>query len=135
MTDQELLERFEGVRLPAGSFDHEAHVRAAFLCLEAHGFINGLGRFRTGLKKFAMKAGVPEKYHETVTCALLVLIQDRMLQGRPDQDWPSFARENADLLVWKGGPFFDLYDEDILTDEVARKTFVLPRPNRIATSA
>lgn len=135
MTDQELLRRFEEVRLPAGSFDHEAHVRAAFLCLRAYGFIDGLGRYRTGLKRFAVKAGVPEKYHETVTCALLVLIQDRMLQGPTDQEWPTFARENPDLLVWKGGPFFDMYDESVLVDDLARKTFVLPQSDRVAAPA
>ena len=135
MTDDELLRRFEEVRLPAGSFDHEAHVRTAFLCLKKYGFIDGLGRYRTGLKQFAIRAGVPDKYHETVTCALLVLIQERIMQAADDQDWPTFVAENPDLLIWKGGPLVDDYDEEILSSDAARRTFLLPQPHAVARSA
>lgn len=129
MDDLELLERFEDVRLPAGTFDHEQHVRTAFLCLARYGFIEGLTRYREALRAFAVKAGVPEKYHETVTCGLIVLIHERMAAVDEGMDWSAFARENPDLLVWKGGPFFDYYDEDVLTSDVARTTFILPRPS------
>ena len=39
MTDDEFLAALEGAALPAGSFNHAAHVRAAYLYLERRGFI------------------------------------------------------------------------------------------------
>ena len=63
-----------------------------------------------------------------------MLIHERMAQGPDDQDWPDFATRNPDMLIWKGGPFFDYYDEDVLRSDTARKTFVLPQRRPVSHS-
>ena len=128
MTDEELLAAFEAVELPPASFHHAEHVRVAFAYLRRYDLFESLARYRRGLKAFATSAGVPGKYHETVTCALLILIHERMAAGSDADDWPTFAAAHPDLLAWKGGAFFDYYDESILKSATARRTFVLPKP-------
>lgn len=128
MTEDELLQRFEAQRLPATSFSHEAHVRVAFAYLHRYELFESIARYRKGLRDFATRAGVPEKYHETVTCALMILIHERMVDRDPDESWEDFSAANPDLLRWLDGPFFDYYDESVLRSPAARRTFVLPRP-------
>ena len=100
MTDQELLEAFERRTIRPGAFHHAEHVRVAFAYLQRYDLFESLTRYRDGLRRLAAHAGAPEKYHETVTCA----------------------------LDWKDGVFFDYYDRSVLDSPVARRTFVLPGP-------
>ena len=127
MTDEQLLTGFEALDLPPGSFHHVDHVRLAFAYLQRHDLFESMRLYREGLKRFATHAGVPGKYHETVTCALVLLIHERMASASSTDDWATFARANQDLLEWKGGAFFDYYQPEILASDIARRTFVLPR--------
>ena len=126
MSEQELIERFESLSLEPGTFPHAEHVRLAYAYLSRLEFLDALGRYRTGLRRFAAHAGAPGKYHETITCALVVLIHERMAAADAPLDWEGFIDRNPDLLEWRSGPFFDYYEEDILVCERARTTFVLP---------
>src|SRR5262249_24114314 len=44
--------------------------------------------------------GKPGLYHETITWAFVLLVQERRAP-RGDEDWAAFAARNADLLAWK----------------------------------
>lgn len=132
MTDEELLSAFEDLTLPAGGFHHADHVRLAFLYLQRYDLLESLVRYRRGLRRFVERHGVSDKYHETVTCALVVLIHERMARGS-ESDWLAFASANSDLLAWRDGAFFDYYDSGVLDSELARRVFVLPGPTRRAT--
>jgi hypothetical protein len=48
-----------------------------------------LYRFRAALQRFAAGKGRPERYHETITIALLLLIADR--RGDAGETWEEFA--------------------------------------------
>jgi hypothetical protein len=126
MTDEQLIAGFETLDLASGSFHHADHVRLAFAYLRRYDLFESMSRYRVGLKRFATHAGAPGKYHETVTCALLLLIHERMAADSSPDDWAAFALANPDLLEWKGGAFFDYYDVDVLESDLARETFVLP---------
>lgn len=128
MTDDEFLERFEAQAIAPAAFPHEAHVRLAFVYLRRFELFESIGRYREGLRAFAARAGVPGKYHETVTCGLMVLIHERMSGRNPEEDWERFIEANPDLLRWLDGPFFDYYDESVLRSALARRTFILPKP-------
>lgn len=130
MTDADFVERFEKLSLPPRDFDHRAHVRLAFLYTRDHGLVGALDRYRTSLRRFAEHHRVPEKYHETVTCALVVLIHERVARSREEAAgplrWPDFADDNPDLLRWLDGAFFEYYPRSVLQSDFARKVFVLP---------
>jgi hypothetical protein len=127
LTDDELVRSFEALTLDPQRFAHVDHVRLAFVYLREHGLLETLRRYSDGLKRFATHLGAPDKYHETVTWALIVLVHERMASGRSGAaEWPSFAAENPDLLRWRDGVFFERYGPEILESELARRTFVLP---------
>lgn len=127
VTDEQLIAAFEDRTFKAGTFRHAEHVRVAFAYLKRHDLFDTIVRYRDGLKRLAAWAGFPEKYHETVTCALVVLINERMVASPHLQSWEAFAAANPDLLRWKDGAFFDYYEASVLDSPAARSTFILPR--------
>jgi len=121
--DAAFLAAFEAGTLAPSAFRHADHVRAAFLLLKRHGFAGALARMTKTLRVFAARHGVPERYHETVTVAFLVLVNER-LHEIPEASWPAFARAHADLL--DKNALAAHYTPEILSSSRARAVFVLP---------
>ena len=126
LTHDELIERFEDRTLDPASFRHAEHVRLAWAFLRHLELFPAMERYRRGLKALAAHHGAPEKYHETVTCGMMVLVHERLLTRRGDGTWESFVAENADLLRWLDGAFFEHYPPEVLRSGLARRTFLLP---------
>lgn len=131
MTLSELRERFESQTLRPGAFGHREHVRLAFAYVIDLDAVDALARYRDGLRRFAERAGAPEKYHETITWAYFVLIHQRVVDMRHERaglapSWEEFAAANPDLLAWPNGALSAYYPDEVLRSERARRTFVLP---------
>lgn len=125
--DESLLRSFEDGTLPAGSFHHREHVRLAWLYLRRHEVLDALGRFRAGLKRSAAANGRADLYHETITWAYVLLINERMRRGGGGEaEWEEFAAENGDLLDWKRNILAEYYGEQTLGSAFAREVFVMP---------
>src|SRR4030095_4160973 len=122
MTDDELLRSFEAGDEPPGGFHHEQHVRVAWIYLQRLPLAEALGRFATGLKHFAAVQGSPELYHETITVAFVLLINERLSEGH-EMLWVDFAARPPDLLAWKPSILDRYYREDTLWSPRARRTF------------
>jgi hypothetical protein len=123
MSDEELLAGFEACTL--AEFHHADHVRVAWLILQQLPLPDALARFAASLKRFAAANGRPELYHETITCAYVVLIRER-IERMPAPEWDAFARANADLLSWKPSLLERYYRPETLASETARRIFMLP---------
>ncbi len=123
MTDEDFLNAFEATGLCERDFDHAAHVRAAFLLIQRHGFAHAVPLYCRALQALTRHYGVPEKYHETITIAFLALINQR-LSEMPDANWDDFCTQNADLF--SGNALLTYYTPAQLAQPAARKTFQLP---------
>jgi len=132
MKDEEFIERFENCTLPAESFHHPDHVRVVWLYLRRYSVLETLDRFSAGLKRFATANGKPNLYHETITWAYVLLINERIERGGHEQSWAEFVVSNADLFDWKNSILKSYYHDQTLRSEVARKVFVFP--DKISTS-
>ena len=126
MKDEEFIERFENCTLPADSFRHGDHVRVVWLYLRCCSVLETLARFSAGLKRFATANGKPNLYHETITWAYVLLINERIERGGREQSWAEFVDSNADLFDWKNSILKSYYQDDTLRSEMARKVFVFP---------
>jgi len=125
MTDQELWDAFVSTTLPADQFHHEQHVRVAWMFVCRHGMPAALGEFSEAIKRFAVAKGAHGLYHETITWAFLLIINERQVQ-RPASTWDDFARANADLLLWKPSVLDRYYSKELLKSDAARRSFVMP---------
>jgi hypothetical protein len=124
MTDDELMEYFEAQQEPPGGFHHREHVRVAWVYLLRHPVPGALARFRAGLRRFAEAHGKPERYHETITTAYVLLIAERM-QERVG-NWETFTEANPDLLAWSPSILDRYYRPETLKSPRARREYVAP---------
>ena len=123
MTDAELLRAFESGELQ--DFPHASHVRVAWCYLRRDPILLALPRFKAALQRFAAGKGKPDRYHETITVALMLMIVER-LGGARDLSWSEFAARNPDLLQWPCPVLARLYSTSLLESPKAREVFVLP---------
>ena len=132
MTDAEFLADFLADRLDSANFRHAEHVRAAFLLLAAQPLSEAIPRYAAALRKIAARAGVPDKYHETITVAFLAAISDRMSRLAA-KDWPSFRAGNPDLMskAWVSR----LYTSEELAEPAARRWYREPLARRLRQRA
>ena len=126
LDDHAFVEAFEACTIPAGQFQHLDHVRLAWLYLREAPLPETMIRFRTNLQRFAHRHGADGLYHETITCAFLVIINERMAR-QPDLDaWDSFAAHNADLFTDARALLHQYYHPETLKTDLARRVFVMP---------
>jgi len=117
---------FERLEVPGGAFGHEDHVRLAWICLRQAPLAEAAARFIRLLKAFAAHQGAPEKYHDTITWAYLLLIQDRLSQMPEEHTWQELAERNPDLLQYRPSILSRYYREETLKSDRSRAGFVMP---------
>jgi hypothetical protein len=122
--DGELSDLEQG-RLDPKKFPHREHVRLGFEMLGRYSFPEALARFSHGLRQLAINGGRPEAYHETITAAFLALIGERRLHDEY-ANWEQFSARNADLM--SKDLLCEWYEPEVLSSNLARRTFILPKP-------
>ena len=83
-------------------------------------------RFSNALRAFATAQGKPGLYHETITTAYVLLINERLDDRARELSWNDFAALNPDLFAWKPSILDRYYRPDTLKSDKARRTFVMP---------
>jgi len=118
----DLVERFEACTLPPEEFPHEAHVYVAWSYLRELPLAMAADRFIRNLKRYAASLGKTTLYHETITWAYMLLVNERMDEG----DWDEFRAANQDLLTFRPSILDRYYTAETLSSARARTTFLLP---------
>ena len=132
MSDDDFLASFENCTLAGTSFHHADHVRMAFLYLSRYPALEAMQRFSASLARFAAANGKPDRYNETITWALLLLIRERMARAGGPLNWTEFAAGNADLLSWENNILKKYYRDETLSSNLAKICFLFPdKPDRV----
>lgn len=126
MTDEALIRCFEAAGEPPDGFHHRDHVRVAWWYLRALPWTTALERFAAGLRRYAEARGAGHRYHETITTAYVLLINERLDDATRALSWDEFAARNTDLLSWKPSVLDRYYTAEALASQRARQTFVWP---------
>jgi hypothetical protein len=127
MAIERLVAAFEACTLAPEELHHVEHVQVAWWLLRqepADAPLRAMTRFVDGLRRYAAHIGKPGLYHETITWAYLLVINERLARGGRDRSWARFARDEADLLARN---FLHAYYRPATLDsELARRVFVFP---------
>ena len=121
------LDDFESLAVDVESFDHAAHLYVAWQYVRRYDLPEAISRCCRTLRQLTAAAGVPGKYHETVTWFFMILVAERV-RRKPDHDWPAFRAANGDLFERRPGIIQRYYSPETLNAEAARRQFVLPAP-------
>ena len=115
---------FEDDTIDLATFDHEAHVRVAFVLLQRYSFLDALKRVGDGLQRLARRSGTPERFHVTVTVAFVSAVAEQAARQKTS-DWFAFRAACPHLL--DRTYLSTHYAAAELDDPIARAAFVLPR--------
>lgn len=122
----ELTDQFDARTLDPHGFGHREHMQVAWTLVRRHGVLEAVSRFDSALREITETIGIPEKYHATVTYALVFLIGER-LETQGESTWDEFEAANGDLLAWPNPILEAMYGSDLMTSPEARSYFVMPK--------
>ncbi|WP_269532364.1 hypothetical protein [Chitinimonas sp. BJYL2] len=127
----DVLGALESGRLAAHAFDHRAHVFSAWAAMYQFGTKVGAERFRYALKAYVRHLGAEDKFHVTITEALLRLIAEQMPEAQTDADrwqraWRRFELRAAPLLESSKSALAPYYSAALLALPAARTCFIEP---------
>lgn len=118
---------FERGTLDPAQFDHRLHLSVAWGYLQRDGFPEGAVKFRQDLQRYVAKVGAASKYHETITWAYLVLLnEERCLRAAPGESFDAMIQRRPELLDHRNGPIARLYNKAQLESAEARRVFMFP---------
>jgi hypothetical protein len=126
MDETQLYEEFEDGTLDAKLFSHAIHIKTAWLYLKKFDLPTAISAFSKALKNFAKVNKADKLYHETITFAFLILINQRMVSAENQQSWEEFSETNADLFDWKNSVLKKYYRDETIKSAFAKKHFVFP---------
>ena len=128
--DDDVLDAFESGSLDPARFTHREHLSVAWKYLQRDGFPEGALNFRRHLQAYVTKVGAAAKYHETITWAYLVLLNEEMsLRSPPGEAFDTMIKRRPDLLDHRGGAIARCYSKAQLDLPEARRVFLLPHGN------
>ena len=125
LTDQEFESQFSAQELAPELFDHEAHLRLAWIHVTKFGPKQAIQNVTEQIQRFAAFHGDHTKYHETVTIAAVRAVYHFVLKSE-SKDFSSFLKEFPQL----NHKFKDLiqshYSEDIFVSSDAKRRYISP---------
>lgn len=125
MTDDEFLSRFTTCTLAPEHFNHLGHVRLGWILLRRLPLDDAVLQACTGIRRYAVHLGAADKFHWTVTEAMLRLL---LAGGAANhgQDWQSFLLANTELLHDARARLALHYSPERLAEDAARTAFIQP---------
>ena len=124
-SDREFESQFEQAIFDAKLFNHEAHLRLAWIHIRKYGVEKAVENITMQLKNYTEELGVKEKYHETVTVAAIRAV-NHFIAKPSDDCLKGFISEHRRLKT----NFKDLLDQHYRTDpfasDKARKEYMEP---------
>lgn len=126
LSDTQFQEAFETVEMDVKAFDHEQHVRLAWLYLNEHDLEQAFQRYKWSLIKFATAWGYPGLYHETITWCYVSLIDQAMKAVSSPENWVDFRDQNPAIMSKSPPIIFHHYSKDLIASKKARASIVEP---------
>lgn len=75
LPDNEFLKQFEAKKLPPEEFTHTGHLRLAWLYINQYELDTAIDKITHGIDAHASSLGAPDKFHYTITEALVRIMQ------------------------------------------------------------
>jgi hypothetical protein len=110
---------------PASAFNHQAHIRLAYIYLSEHTTETAYQMMRNTLLNFLECHRIDKsKYHETMTRAWIMAVRHFMNHASDSDSSASFIEKNPNLL--NASIMMAHYSAKVLFSDEARTTFVEP---------
>jgi hypothetical protein len=122
--DRNFRSAFEAYAVTPSQFNHEAHVRLAYVYLAEYDVESAVQRMREALLNFLEHNGIPRsKFHETITRAWVLAVRHFMNRSASTSS-ADFIAKNQEVLDSK--IMLTHYSASVLFSSDARASFVEP---------
>jgi hypothetical protein len=125
LSDLEFEKHFADHKIDPSIFNHEAHLRLAWIHINNYGVETAVANICRQLKSFVEFLGVYEKYNETLTIAAIKAVYHFKLKSKTN-NFQDFIIENPRLK----NNFKDLinqhYKVDVFSSPAAKQQFLVP---------
>jgi len=124
-TDTELESQFSNCTLEASLFNHEAHIRLAWIHVKKYDIDEAIINVDEQLIKFVSSLGARDKYNKTLTIAAIKAVYHFVQKSNSDNfkdfidEFPRLKTNFKDLLSQH-------YSIDIFNSEIAKSSFLEP---------
>ncbi len=125
LSDLEFEQEFENCRLDPRLFDHEAHLRLAWIHITKYGIEKAIQYIQIQLKAYVKHLGAEDKYNTTVTVAAIKAVYHFVLRSKSD-NFQDFIAEFPRLKNNFKGLMDSHYGIDIFNSEEAKKEYLDP---------
>jgi hypothetical protein len=123
-SDRDFRAAFESCTVAPAEFNHEAHLRLAYVYLVENDLASAQRKMRGALLSFLAAHGIPpEKFHETLTRAWVLAVRHFMSRS-PSLCFSDFAAKSQPLLDSK--VMLTHYSASVLFSPSARATYIEP---------
>ena len=125
LTDLEFSTAFKKATLNPKLFNHEAHLRLAWIYINRDGIENAITQVCCEIINYATSLGAVNKYNETVTVAAVKAVYHFYLKSKSNnfrdfiKEFPRLKTNFKDLLAQH-------YGIDIFNSEIAKCSFLEP---------
>jgi len=124
-SDKEFTRRFKNAVLDPKYFNHEAHLRLAWIYIDQDGIDKAIDTMCAQIFHYANSLGAADKFNKTVTIAAVKTVNHFMLRSHSDNfkdfidEFPRLKHNFKDLLAQH-------YNIDIFNSEIAKCSFLEP---------
>lgn len=117
--------QFSKGTFPVELFDHEAHLRLAWIHLKKYGLHQAITNIQKQLKNYTTIVGASGKYNTTVTIAAIRAVH-HFMQRSQSQTFQEFIKEYPRLKTNFKELMHSHYSVDIFSLDAAKSSFVEP---------
>ncbi|RDY61687.1 hypothetical protein [Flagellimonas nanhaiensis] len=125
LSDSDFEKKFEDCSLEPSLFNHEAHVRLAWVYIKKYGEAIAIQKICEDIKRFDRTHGDGNKFHVTLTVASVKAV-NHFIKKSSSSSFKAFIGEFPRLKT----SFKELLDQhygfNVLSDEKAKTIYVLP---------
>ena len=131
-SDRHFIDQFENQTLPPEKFNHLGHLRLAWLYLATLPLEDAIATMTHGLRVYAASLGASEKFHHTLTEALLRIMAARITNGKYTS-FDAFLEDNQDIVNDASAVVAEHYSKDCIMSSAAKESFIQPDKLAIQT--
>ena len=125
LSDDAFLNQFQTCKLPEALFDHEAHLRLAWLHISKYGPKQAIQNVSDQILRYTQHLGAEDIFHKTVTVAAVKAVHHFMEKAKSETfadfiaEYPRLKTNMMDLLAQH-------YSFNIFQNDEARQRFLEP---------
>ena len=125
LSDEEFTTQFKDCTLNPEVFDHEAHLRLAWILIKDIGLVEAEKTIQEQLQNFVKSVGATDKYHLTLTIASMKAVHHFMQRSKM-KNFKDFILENPRLKNNFKELINSHYSINIFASEEAKSSFLEP---------